>query len=463
MRPNNTVPKTLYQFATEPFNVILITLILASVNLGLINRRLAFQNEFGSNLLSLRDISLLLVLAFGFAASRRLWGTNGLTKTVTLVVMLTPLAALVGLSQGAPMAWVGIEFVNMTSWALAIVVAAQLKQHPMRLKLLMQIIVVVGLLVGIGVFVEVLTSVAVVTADTFDVGNNKRSTPTGFPFVMLAISILLVELLDKQAKSRRATLVTVGMLGILVMATLLTQSRTYVVGIVFGTACYLVGSAFYGVKKVRWANVGLAGAASAIALALVLFFGNSWFRDGFDQQYIERYGMDSRTRGRTIEKFEKGQRLFEVRHVLTQRLPNSPFIGDGLGTQSLPKHFGKRTFVVHSSLAFWPLRYGVVGILAFAAFVWCLLTSLKTAVCDSSSLGTMGRGISVGMLNLVGCSLFGNIFGVTYGVQQAMIGLACLIAYQCLHRELLHRKVARTDHQVRRRRQLASTRLVTSQ
>ena len=63
--------------------------------------------------------------------------------------------------------------------------------------------------------------------------------------------------------------------------------------------------------------------------------------------------------------------------------------------------------------------------------IYYVFRSLSRALKDKSScISALGVGLSVGMVNLFTCAIFGNVFGTTYGVPQAMTALGCLAAYE---------------------------------
>jgi O-Antigen ligase len=418
------VAKILPGFLINPVTLVVFALLIASSNIGLINRHAALQSDTGSNLLGIRDVSVALVLTFGLMVYK-LRFKNRFTNIILMIVALTPLAALLGLANEAPMAAVLIDGVNMFSWLIAIVVAQHFRTAE-RLHVLQFAITVVGILVALGVFYEAMTGIAVVTPDLKDVLTNKRSTPSGYVTMMLAYSIIFASLMSKANASPIKQTFLVGMIGVIVWATLLTQSRTMMVGMVVSSLVFVGASLFVESKNVRWVYVFLIVSVCAMVVFAILSLGNSIFRQGFDRYFLDRLSIKSFQ----IEIAE-GQRYNEVRKIISEHLAESPIFGKGLGTYYFGE-YRRATAIVHSSIGFWLLRYGIIGGLIWTYFVIQIFSSMNAALRDASTDAGYGRGFALGMLNLVVCAFAGNIFGVTYGVQQAMIGLGCLMGYQAI-------------------------------
>ena len=68
----------------------------------------------------------------------------------------------------------------------------------------------------------------------------------------------------------------------------------------------------------------------------------------------------------------------------------------------------------------------------FLVFEFLILCALLRAVRDRSDLSPIGVGLTVGIINLMFCAWFGNVFAYSYATPVVMISVACLIAYERL-------------------------------
>jgi len=422
--------------------VLVFFLLLTSCNFFLVNNTLAIKAGDANNLIGIRDLLVLITLCVcavggGTAPSGGKGGGNALATAAWWVVALAPLGAVCGLLAGGKAIDVGREFVTLASWALAPLLARNIRSTK-QLRLIVDLFVLMGCLVSAGVFVETATGMAVhVVTPAGDVlATEVRSTPSGYPVMMLASGVLFARLAAgrRSASWRQSVRLVCWM--VILLASLLTQSRTLLVGMVLSHGALL---AFIRPKRLLRPGVLAAiGAAVTLSIGATFAVGELYIRPDFQSYYENRYSV--------LFSPETAQSYRDPRSVeaelAMERLQSSPEAlvhGAGFGTQfresSEGRIVGSRDgagVFAHNIWVYFGAKFGLPGIVVFTLFAYQLLKSFLRAMRDSSPLGTAGKGLGVGMLNLLVCAWFGNVFAQAYNAQIAVVGLGCFIAYERL-------------------------------
>ena len=416
----------MFVFAFDFRNAMFILLLLFSANLGLINRRLGIQNAAAQNLISGRDLLVLITILIGLAAYGRVYHwPNSFDKMIKFILFMTPLAVVWGSINGAGTVALAMGISVMVSWGIALSIGWFFQTH-WQVQMMTVMIALVGILISLGVFVETLTSgsIAVVTPATEALSKTIRSTPTGWPTMLVAFSILMVSLL--QTSNLFSMFFKLILLSIIATAALLTQSRTLVVAMVLSTTIFLTFVAIRSPRKINWLAIFATYAVATLTISVTLSLGENYHREGFSDYFIERYSVLHETKSASAQ-IEKDGRLAELNHILTKHVSESPILGKGLGT---PVWSFSNSPTTHNIFGFFLLRFGIIGGVFWAVFCFVSIRSVWRRVVDPPDVSVWGQGLSVGILNLVIAAFLSNAFGATYGVQQAMIVVGCLIAYE---------------------------------
>lgn len=418
------------------FTYLVISLLVLSSNLGLVNNIISIQASDGGNLVGLRDVVILLVLLVGILRLPRQGRTasgNRLAQISLVVVLLTPVAALVGLLFGGGPLSVARESVTMCGWLLAFVLGTNLRSRQ-SLQLVVKAMVIIGLLVAIGVFVEAVSigEIRLVTpAD--EVASTGRSTPSGWPVMMLSASLALVYFFYDCKASGKSRWFYFTTWVLILVASFLTLSRTLIVGLAASSVMLLIFILFSNRHFVRWPRVLLVLALIPTTLSITFLFGERIIRTDFTDYFVARYSVFA-SMNAAIEYSQEDTRRAELELGL-QRFLASPVHGVGLGSQYREAALGSygkgdpATFI-HNIFGFFLFRYGPLGLLLFLMLILGVLRSLHLALRDTSELAPMGVGLAVGMVNLLAGALFGNVFATSYGAPIAMAALGCLVAYE---------------------------------
>jgi hypothetical protein len=416
-----------------PYLALVACLLVVSSNIGLINREMSLQDGGGHNLLGLRDVLMVPTIFYGlFMSCRyRIFG-NPLATVAVALLCLTPIVACVGILFDASPYNVLSDGVTMAGWSLALILGRYL-QNTQRLTTMIRIMVGLGIAVSLGVLVEGASggTIAVVTPATTALLETVRSTPTGWPMMMMACSFLMVSILQGPSNRNVATLGRLGCLGVIVVASLLTQSRTLLVGIVGSTIIYLTLCAVLASTRTKWHYVLGVAILAVTTLPVVYLLGQSWIRDDFTEVFVNRYSVLYSTDAAEGHLQDEG-RMDEMKVIFGECFLQSPLVGFGLAAPYMPD---PDYTLVHCSFGFFFLRYGLLGLLLWLVFIGLVVRSTAHFVHVGGPWREWGQALSLAMLNMVICATFGNQFTVPYGVQQTMIGLGALIACQQLDKQ----------------------------
>ncbi len=417
------------------FPLLVICLLFAATNLGLVNRFLGIRASDGGNILGVRDILVGLILFVGLLrmlhVNKNTVLTNKLSKITLFIVFLTPIATAVGLFfDGSPLLVVR-DMVMMFGWLLALVIASNLRDRD-SITSSINAVIIIGVLVAIGVFIETWTfgRVLVVTPLT-EIGYSGRSTPSGFPVMMVSSSLLFVYYLLDQSTSRGKNLLRLFGWMIILVASLLTQSRTLLVAIVVSTLILLVLSALFSVQKINWKKTVPLFIFFPVGFLMASTLGNRFIRSDFSDYFSSRYevltGVET-----LVDYSNKDTRRAEI-ELGMKRFIETPIVGVGLGSKyraATLSVYNKAdpAITIHNAFAFFLFRYGIAGLIAFLLLIFYVFQSLYFAFRSDSIFSLERIGLCIGLVNLFACAVFGNVFGTTYGVPQSMIILGLLIA-----------------------------------
>ena len=417
--------------------LLVILFLIVSCNLGLVNRRAAIQGASGDNILGLRDVLQVLVVLFGLGLlRRRRLAKNALAKIAFSFLCLTPVAACIGLAFGAQPGAILVDGFTMSTWVVALLLGSYFQDRDRLLQIRIAL-VAVGVAVSVGVLVEIASSgtLAVVTPATTVLSDTGRPTPTGWPTMMMAYSCLLVMTLRQLPGSRAAVFLAIAGLVTISIASLLTQSRTLLVGIIVTTVTFLAISAVFAPRRTRWPCVALLGGCVFLIIPITVYAGSRWVGSDFGNMFQSRYAVLYSARDAEDHLDNEG-RWAELQVIFLERFPESPVFGFGLATYYMPAK-AKPNTLVHSAFGYFFLRYGLLGLFLWLLFCGILLLSVARFAQLQDPLAYQGEALSLAMLNLAVCATFGNQFSVSYGVQQAMICLGALIACQQLVKHTL--------------------------
>lgn len=418
------------------FSTLVILLLIASSNLGLVNVRLAIKAQDGGNLIGIRDIFLALALGLGILMLLKKSHTavrNPLSKITLLVALMTPIAAMVGILNAGQPLLVARDFVTMMGWLLAYLVGTHIRTKN-ALKALCHALLWIGFLVAIGVIVEAATQGywrLVTPSDV--VSSTGRSTPSGWPFMMISASLIVARLMLDLKLSRWDFLLHFSVLCFILVASLLTQSRTLLVGLAVGFIAFLVVALLVRGRTVKLTTLVALLSIIPVVAATTFALGERLIRTDFTDRFIARYAILSSIDS-LVEYSEEDTRRTEIELGL-HRYVRSPLLGVGLGSpyrEEISTYFGQEdaAVLVHNVFAFFLFRYGPLGLILFAMLIVRIASSLREALNDDSDLGISGAGIAMGLVNLAACSIFGNVFASTYGMSAALVSIGLLVAYE---------------------------------
>ncbi len=445
--------------------LLILGLLIASSNIFLINNVLSLKSSGGGNLVGIRDLLMAMLLTLGFTSEpetaiwSRLLSRSPYLTLCKVILFLTCIAGALGLYNGGSPLRVAQDFVTMFAWALPLAIAPVFC-HPKHLWRLTQAVKYLGFLVSMGVFGEIyfgmrilfVTSHAVRTADV-------RPTPTCWPLMMLSATVVMVELFDSAPSSLKSKLVNLAIGSVTIVASFLTQSRTLFVGLGAGALFFFAATVFRGRRGIRvgWLLLSL-GMLPLIWLSVVMA-GETLVRTDFVSYITARYSVlgdaDSAAR---YEQNDLRRRELEF---ALQQVSRSPVFGIGLGVPYRDKMYldvavgtpnEDAAVMVHNIYGHFIVKYGFLGLIVFLIFHLLVFRSLLRAVGDNSATGVSGTCFSVGLINLIACALFGNVFGMPYMVQVAMVWLGGLVAYEAVRtattRAVLVRPPAATRDEV---------------
>jgi O-antigen ligase len=431
--------------STMPSIVRMLTfaLLVASSDLFLVNNRVSLQTESGGNLVGIRDLLVAMLLVLGFFGAplpiwSRLLGRSPYLNLCKVVLFLTCIAGALGLYNSGPPLFVAQEFVTMFAWALPLAVAPVLC-HPRHLSKLTWAVKYLGLLISIGVFAEIYFGMQIKFVTSHDVRGQMRPTPTCWPLIMLSATVVMVELFDSAPSSLKAKLTNLTIGFVTIVACFLTQSRTLFVGLAAGALFYFLATVLRGKRGIRTGWLLLSVGMLPLIWLSVAMAGEKLIRTDFVSYITARFSVFGDAE--SVAKYEQGDSRRREMEFALENAYRSPVLGIGLGVPYRDKLYtdiaigspgADAAVMVHNIYGHFIVKYGIIGLLAFLIFNLLVLRSLVRAVRDESSMGRIGTILCVGLVNLIACASFGNVFGMPYMVQVAMVWLGGLVAYEAV-------------------------------
>ncbi len=254
--------------------------------------------------------------------------------------------------------------------------------------------------------------------------------------MMLSASIAMTRLLLNQAAFSKGDLRDLLFLVIIFVASLLTQSRTLLVGLAGGFIAFILIAMVTKKQRLRMTGLGLILAAIPIIVGATFLVGERLIRTDFTDQFMARYSVLESVNS-LVEYSKEDTRRTEV-ELGFKRYVSSPLLGLGLGSPYREQIYisfedfqeEDSAILVHNVFAFFLFRYGPLGLFLFSLLCVRFIWSLFQAFHDTTNCSAYGIGLSIGLVNLVMCSFFGSVFSSTYGVPVTMICIGTLIAYE---------------------------------
>jgi hypothetical protein len=415
------------------FFPILFLLLLGSSNIFLINQRISIQNSSEQNIVGLRDVALLLLIVVGIPGSKKLSELMhlGAIKVCLGVAGLTLAGAVYAILSDRPPFQVANELAGLIAWVLPIIVAANLKTLS-SIEKCHRMLVALGVVVSILSLAEVALRIPLVTGVTSETvsrigGMTPRSTPSCWPLMVIAYGSLLVGISAHRSKSPIGVLIQAIALLIVTFASLMTQSRTQLVGMV---VCLL--GAFL-VARTRRARVAVLAVGLAIPLTITVTtaIGTAMLTPQFADNYTKRYAVLMGTDA-INEYAPQDGRVEEIKAGLN-RWSEWIWVGKGLAASYREQMYTDESHgggqMAHNTFLYFGTRFGLLGITLFVLFCGTVCSLLNRTLHGTRPYNTVGLCLGVDLVGLLVVSMFGNIFNGTYSAQVAMVAFGCLIAW----------------------------------
>ena len=255
--------------------------------------------------------------------------------------------------------------------------------------------------------------------------------------MMIGSSLVYALLMFERPKSFVVTVVRIMCLLTILSASLLTQSRTLVVGMAFSLVLTVVFTLFSGVRRIRWGVLITAMGLIPLLLQAAFFIGQRNIRTDFADVFTARYAV-MQNLGSALEYSESDTRRAEIETGLESYWEH-PLFGLGLGTSYRGVFYEgeEEGVLVHNVFAYFLFRYGLPGIVVFVGFTLLAVRSLFLATRDRGELAPIGVGLAMSVINLLVCGMFGNVFATSYGTPIAMVAVGGLIAYERMRSQVV--------------------------
>lgn len=430
----------LRQMRLTPGLVALTGLLIACSDLFLVSQRLSLQNGAGGNLLSIRDLFLVLVFACSFShiasADKRYLLGNSLSMVSIVWALYSLCLALIGYAHGNATRDIVFELIVVWGGLVGVSVLAIIKSEA-DARFVGNVFTILGILIAIGVVAEVYLRVPIVTGSstraTITASSKMvRPTPAGWVFLTSSTAFLLARILfDKQARGGKKWLMVV-LVALELTAGMLTQTRSIQVAVVvvFLSLCYL--------RRVRGLVlgailVGLGAAAWIVALAV----GNRVIDPQFAARMGARYSVfDNRDASQTYYKDEL--RPMQVRALFTGLGPWAVWgsgLGDDISQVNLEMPAGASYTDV--SLVYLATRFGLIGDIVFVVFVWFAFRSLSRIRSDTGAVSWVRAGFAATLCGLIIISLSTDVWEATYSAIPTTIAYFVVLALnRCVGRRI---------------------------
>ncbi len=409
--------------------VVLLLLILSEI--GLPNKVFAITLPNGDNLIGIRDVVILLVIAAGLIKGRhnlRVIARHPLIRPGLWLTILLPLAAAVGvLNKGNGLIILREMFALGCGWLIALVVAANIREWA-TIRRLLNLSVVLGVLVAIGGSIEIISGnrlqiVSVIQDMMLD--SVPRNWPDGFIFMCFAWSMAAAVLFSKDSKFSYKIYGCVTI--VIGTGFLLAGMRSHFYSFIVTILAFLALSKLARNQWVQGKALLLVAAVLVSSAGIALYTISKTAGAEFVMRTIERYQS---------MVADAGGRLYEL-DMVSEAIRSHPLFGTGLGVRYREtldlredEKFHDTGTLVHNISAYYLLKYGPVGLLLFATFGVRLVGStyrlLKTSKVSEPVIYSLGLLIFFNYCLLEGQA--GNIFGDIRQMPIVSILLGLLVA-----------------------------------
>jgi O-antigen ligase len=411
--------------------LVLATMIVMS-NLFLVHRVIALHSPNGDDIFGIRDVLLIATLGIGFyTGHRRLrqMAFHPLVWPGIAIALLLPSAALWGITNGANGVVVAREAYTLAMWLFPLIIAANIGTAAF-FRLLYKALVVLGVLVAIGVILEVGSSGALHLVSTIrqSAANQllTRVFPDGWVFMIFAVFSSFVEIIAKRNVPRECAVFFLNMTAIV-----LTLQRGMLFTTIGGMGVLTLFVAMRGDKDLRAGRVAvpavlllLVGAGFVFAVSESSPFLNRWL--------TTRYLDAQRDLGGRSYELKKVGEVFEA----------NPVAGTGLGVayrDPLPGSFALRTqpddgTFCHNIVGYLLVKMGLPGALAFLAFCFAILVRLWRYAFAQYPLEVRryGLALSTALFVLLVLAQSDNVFGDIRTLPVCGIGVGMLVGLERL-------------------------------
>ena len=405
------------------YKVALVFLLVCCSNLLLISQRLAVQSSEAKNLVSVRDVALATFIMVSIPSVLKIrsrhWTQPVFQVTVLIVALAIPLAILGALDGNEPREILA-EANCVIGWLSGICLFA-LVDRESHAKFVLNVMAALGVLIGMGVCVEVLLRVPVVTGatgrDTITAGYGlMRSTPSCWPLLCASMAILMARAAGDRALSRRTRMALVGVVGFEAVACFATLSRTLLVAFVVSALGIVLG---FGKRRVIAAliTVGLLVGAWIGSQAM----GEKAMGRAFTTQLEGRYSVFyERDRAEAYDSAEL--RPQDIRAFITGA-GAWLLTGSSLGTPLWKVNTDFTLDCESSDVSVVQIgtRFGLWGVLFLAVLAIEAVVSLVASKHASSEFRWMYVGLASALCGLWVAGLFGNIWSLTYTAPPVMM------------------------------------------
>lgn len=398
------------------FEALMVGLLCSCANLGLVNQRIGIGNGNGQNLIGPRDVCLGILVMMPFATKFKLRDypelRRGIAKICLVGFVTASVSLLVGALMGRNLFWMLAEYVPFIAWLLPFSMVINVKTEDALIRL-WDWICVIGVLEAAGAIGELMFQTPLVTGTEVTNGGDTiifRSTPSGWPLIVLASGGLLVNILIvRNAHLFRRVGSCLGLL-ILITGALLTQSRTVLVGIwvVFG-AIVLFGK----IRARRRIGILLVIASTPLWILMATYAGDYMFGEGYSTGFMERYSVIfSAEKG--IDYAEKDGRTQEVESALetwNQWIVTGVGLGGHYNANNQPtgeqsESAGQMT---HNTLLYFSTRFGIIGIILVLFMFITTLGAAAGALRMGEKCGGVACAVGAGVFGVSTCMMFAGI------------------------------------------------------
>ena len=418
------------------FNVLMFGLLCASANLFLMNQRLGAQNSAGQNFVGPRDVFLMLLVILPIFATRVQHEMPALRSTIAKTCIAGIVLAFTGFLHGYILErnvfYLLNELAPFIGWLLPFSIVYCVRSEA-SLKRLWDMLCLVGVLESAGAIGEIVFQIPLVTGSGIDFTEGSsldRSTPSGWAIIILAGGGLLVNILiGKEASILRRVASFVG-LATIIFGSLLTESRTLLVGLWFAFGAVLI-LAKIGIP--RRVTIVLLLASSPLWLIVAAAAGNIFVGQGYSEHFLERYSVVFGAS--EAEQYAPDDGRTKEVYAAMETWDQWIFFGTGLaGRYNLTddptgEQYGASGQLAHNNLLFFATRFGILGIVLFMTLTVTILDASARALRAGMKLGGVGCGAGAGMFGLAACSMFAPVWSFTYLTPIAMAGVGILLAY----------------------------------